>query len=970
LINYFFPAYILVRPLLIYRLVHSSVCIILLTFLSSFSDPHIPGTYTKTKDGVIVFPNPRLSGHAQVVKLQVVSHNIIRVSALPAKDAILSKSLITVYTPDTSVRWTLIPGKESVVVRTKLLSATISLQSGLVSFSDGTGKKILSESTMGREIKPVVYEGQRSYAVKQSFSTSTDDAFYGLGQHQDGQFNYRGNQVLLFQNNTEVAVPFLISNKSYGLLWNNYSITQVGDVRPFRPLSSLMLFSKKGEQGWLTATYANDAGKREDLLMEKAESAINYEFLNDSKRFLPAEFNPSRGIITWEGSMVSHFEGVHKFRFTYGGYLKVWLDGKLVADRWRQSWNPGAALIDLPMQKGKKVPVKIEWIPNGGESYITAKWMEPIAAGEENQFAFQSEAGKGLDYYFIYGKNMDEVISGYRKLTGKATMIPKWALGKWQSRERYKTQKEVLETVAEFRKRRIPLDNIVLDWSYWKEADWGSQDFDTSRFPAPDSMIRVLHDQYKTHFMISVWPKFYEGISAYNEFDEKGWLYKRNISDRQRDWIGKGYVSTFYDAFNEAAQKGFWDLISKKLFSKGVDAWWMDASEPDILSNVTPEKRKEQMAPLAAGIAAEYLNAYPLQNAKGIYEGQRATSPDKRVFILTRSAFAGMQRYAAATWSGDIASRWHDMQAQIPAGVNFSMSGLPYWTMDIGGFAVEYKNENAKGEELEEWRELMNRWYQYGAFVPLFRVHGQFPFREIYHTAPEDHPAYQGMLYYDHLRYRLMPYIYSLAGMCYHKDYTMMRGLVMDFPKDPKVTNIGDQYMFGPSLLVNPVYEYKARNRNVYLPAGQGWYDLYSGRYHTGGQSINAGAPYDRMPVYVKEGSIIPFGPELQYTDEKPADTISLYVYTGKDATFTLYEDEGTNYQYEKGRFTTIRFDYNEATKTLSIGDREGNFPGMLNKRIFNIIPVGKLQNTPLGFHTKGMLLSYDGKKQAARIVL
>src|SRR4051812_12024046 len=310
-------------------------------------------------------------------------------------------------------------------------------------------------------------------------------------------------------------------------------------------------------------------------------------------------------------------------------------------------------------------------------------------------------------------------------------------------------------------------------------------------------MIRVIHDQYNGHFMISVWPKFYEGIKAYNDFNNKGWLYKRNIADRQRDWIAQGYVSTFYDAFNTGAQKGFWDLINDKLYKKGVDAWWMDASEPDILSNVTPQKRKEQMTPTALGAAALYLNAYPMQNAKGIYEGQRLTNPNNRVFILTRSAFAGSQRYAAATWSGDISSRWHDMKLQISAGLNFSMSGIPYWTMDIGGFAVEQRYEHPSDKDREEWRELQTRWYQFGAFVPLFRVHGQFPYREIYNTAPEDHPAYQSMLYYDKLRYRLLPYIYSMAGAAYHDDYTLMRGLVMDFPNDKQALNINDEYLFG-----------------------------------------------------------------------------------------------------------------------------------------------------------------------------
>jgi alpha-D-xyloside xylohydrolase len=369
------------------------------------------------------------------------------------------------------------------------------------------------------------------------------------------------------------------------------------------------------------------------------------------------------------------------------------------------------------------------------------------------------------------------------------------------------------------------------------------------------------------------------------------------------------------------------------------------------------------MSPTALGTAAEFLNAYPLQNAKGIYEGQRSADSNKRVFLLTRSGFAGSQRYAASIWSGDIASRWEDMRTQISAGLNFSISGLPYWTMDIGGFSVEKRYENPNEADLAEWRELQTRWYQFGSFVPLFRVHGQFPFREMYNTAPENHPAYQSMLYYDKLRYRLMPYIYSLAGYCYHNDYTIMRGLVMDFGKDVNVKNIGDQFMFGPSLLINPVYTYKATNRTLYLPAGQGWYDLYTGKFYEGGQKITADAPYDRTPVFVKEGAIIPAGPELQYTSEKPADLITLYVYTGKDAAFTLYEDENLNYNYEKGAFAEIAFTYNEQTGSLIIGDRKGNFAGMLKNRTFQIKVINKNNIAAMDFTTAGVkTIKYSGK--------
>ena len=924
-----------------------------------------PPSFIQTKDGVIIYTDPMFTGTSNTVKLEVIADNIIRVIAAPEKEIVSTQSLITVYSKRDDVKWNVVPSKDSLTLKTNSLTAIVNLKTGAVSFFDAKGNKIINEKPItGRSFQPAVFDGKRYYNVTQTFQSTPDDAWYGLGQHQDGIINYKGQQVNFFQNNTEVAIPFLVSSKNYGILWDNYSLTKVGDVRPLHPLSSLQLFSKKGEAGWLTASYANDKAKPGLIAFERAETNINMEFLGDSKTMLPKAFIPERGIVTWEGSIASELSGLHQLRFTLGGTLKVWLNNQLVLDRWRKAWNPAPALLPVDLKSGEKVSIKIEWIPEGGESYLSVKWQEPLSQEQRDCFSFSSEAGQQVDYYFIYGNNMDDVISGYRNLTGKAPIVPKWALGFWQSRERYKTEDEILSTVHEFRKRKIPIDNIVLDWNYWRESEWGSQDFDEKRFPSPDSMIDVLHKKYNTHLMISVWPKFYEGISTYNEFDKNGWLYKRNIADSQRDWIGKGYVSTFYDAFNKDARKGFWDLISKKIYSKGIDAWWMDASEPDILSNVDPQKRKLEMTPTALGSAAEFLNAYPLENAKGIYEGQRSTDPDKRVFLLTRSGFAGSQRYAAAIWSGDIGSTWDDMKNQIAAGVNFSMSGLPYWTMDIGGFVVPEKFEKPDSENLEEWRELNTRWSQFGAFVPLFRVHGQYPFREIFNIAPDDHPAYKSFLYYDKLRYRLLPYIYSLAGAAYFDNYTIMRGLAMDFEKDTAVLNIGDQYMFGPSLLINPVYKYKQRNRELYLPKCAGWYDLYSGKFYAGGQKINADAPYEKMPVFVKAGSIIPFGPELQYTSQKPADTITLNVYTGADAFFNLYEDEGTNYNYEKGKYTNIPLDYNEETRTLTIDKRTGEFDGMLKARVFKITWINKNKNIGFDMGRKtDAVIKYNGEK-------
>ncbi|GGF04095.1 glycoside hydrolase family 31 protein [Hymenobacter cavernae] len=923
----------------------------------------------KLGDGILIHLPPAEEQKARTIRLQVVGKKILHVQASPLDTVSTMKSLMAVEQAPTSAKWQYKSRKGEAVVSTATLTATISLQTGAITFTDAKGQVLLREPSFGgKTFTRTVADGQPLYAVEQLFESPADEALYGLGQHQNGVMNYKGQQVELAQNNTDVGVPFLLSSKNYGVLWDNYSITKVGDTRDYEPLATLKLYAKTGEQGWLTATYVNKKNPGQ-VVVQRPESVINYEFLEDQKNF-PATVKLGDVLGTWEGSIESETTGLHHFLLKNAGYAKLYIDGKEVVNKWRQAWNPGTSVVPLPMEKGRKYSLKLEWDPDGGESYLGLKWLSPLVGASQQQYGFRSEAGRDLNYYFVQGSSSDEVISGYRTITGPAPIAPKWAMGFWQSRERYKTQDELLTTAAEFRKRQIPIDNIVLDWSYWKQAEWGSQEFDPVRFANPEGMIKTLHEQ-NLHFMISVWPKFYEGIPAYNDFLTKGYLYKRNIANRTRDWIAQGYTSTFYDAFNPQARQAFWNLINTKLFSKGIDAWWMDASEPDIYSNTNVQTRKELMTPTYLGSSTLYFNGFPLQNAKGIYEGQRGTRPDQRVFLLTRSGYAGSQRYAAAIWSGDIGSRWEDFKNQIPAGLNFSMSGIPYWTSDIGGFAVEHRYEKTPmvTSDQEEWRELNTRWYQYGAFCPLFRVHGQFPYREMFNIAPEGSPAYQSMLYYDQLRYRLMPYIYSLAGQTHHQNGTIMRGLVMDFGQDAAVRNISNQFLFGPSLLVNPVTDYHARSRSLYLPAGTGWFDFYSGQYQKGGQTITADAPLERMPLYVREGSILPFGPAIQYTTEKPTDPITLYVYTGKDGQFTLYEDENVNYNYEKGAFATIPLTYDEKAKTLTIGERKGSFPGMMTRRTFNVVWVS--QARPVAWNlgaAPGKTVQYSGSAVSVKM--
>jgi alpha-D-xyloside xylohydrolase len=895
------------------------------------------GSYDRTEDGVLVRLNDRSDYHDQAIRLQVINEKIIRVTSVPSGALPETVSLMALPLPGRKTDFFVEKSDSKIILGTSQLSAEVSLLTGEVTFTDNDGNVILAERTGGgKTFTPVTIKGDNCYNVRQQFETIADEAIYGLGANQTSYMNLRGKDADLFQYNTMAVIPFIVSSRNYGILWDNNSRTKFGDIREWSELSGLKLFGKDGTGGGLTAVYA-DRRDIKKVFTTRSEKEINYQFIPDLVRF-PDGFNLNDGQVVWEGAFEPDTSGIYKFIFTSAGYAKLWINGELIFDRWRQCWNTSSNYFTQKLEKGKRYPIKIEWIPDGVESFITMKFLTPADPEEQQRISFWSEVADQIDYYFISGRSIDDVISGYRTVTGKAPVMPRWAMGFWQSRQRYTTQQELLDVVSEYRKREIPLDNIVLDWQYWPIDKWGDHQFDPLRFPDPEGMIHKLHNELHANIMISVWPKYYVGTTNYDVMSTNGWLYMRNVEKGQKDWIG--YVSTFYDAFNDDARQSFWNQIDTSLYHRGIDAWWLDATEPDICSNMPIDERKALMDPTALGSADRYFNAYSLVQAQGVYEGQRNTNPDQRVFILTRSAFAGLQRYSAANWSGDIAARWHDMRAQIFCGLNFCMSGIPYWTMDIGGFAVESRYHNPKPADLEEWREMMTRWFQFGAFVPLFRSHGEYPYREIYNTAPEDHPAYKAIVECDRLRYRLLPYIYSLAGHTWLYDYTIMRGLAMDFGTDPAVLDIGDQYMFGPSLMINPVTEYRARNRDVYLPSSCGWYDFHTGEYYGGGKTIEADAPYEYIPVFVREGSILPLGPDMTYTSEKTADTLTLFVYTGANGTFVLYEDENTNNNYEDGAYSLIPISYDETDHTLTIDERQGNFDGMLNYRTFNIIVV------------------------------
>ena len=695
---------------------------------------------------------------------------------------------------------------------------------------------------------------------------------------------------------------------------------------------------------------------------------------------LPKGFALNGSKVVYEGYVEAPTNSFYQFILYYAGYMKIYIDGKLVVpERWRTAWNPNSYKFETPIKKGVKTPIRIEWQPDGDVSYCGLRVAAPRSEAEKNQLSIWSEMSPDMDYYFIAGQNLDEVISGYRTLTGKASLYPKWTLGFWQSRERYQSSKDIEENLKKFRDLKIPVDNIVQDWNYWKLDSWGSHEFEAARYPNPQAMLDSVHAM-NGRFMISVWPKFYDTVKNYKELDSKGWMYHQAIKDDIHDWLG--FRGSFYDAYSDGARKMFWRQMDENLYTKykfGIDAWWMDASEPNVRDCTPMWYRKALSGPTALGTSTEYFNAYSIVNADAIYNGQRSVNPNQRVFLLTRSGFAGEQRYSTATWSGDIATRWEDMRAQMTAGLNYSMAGLPFWGMDQGGFCVENRYVAAQQEfdktgkenaDLKEWRELQARWNQFGCFVPLYRTHGQWPTREVWNIAPADHPAYKTIVAYDKLRYRLMPYLYSMAGMVHFKDYTMMRGLVMDFNGDDNVYDIKDQWMFGPALMACPVGEYQKYSRNVYLPKQKGWYDFYTGKHYAGGQTIVADAPFDKIPVFVPEGSILPIGPEMEWSDQKKAELIDLYVYAGKDGSYTLYEDEGTNYNYEKGKYAMIDFKYNDAQKTVTIAARKGAFDGMLQKRRFNIVLVSdnNQQGISLAKAPKGKMVKYAGQAVTVKL--
>lgn len=648
------------------------------------------------------------------------------------------------------------------------------------------------------------------------------------------------------------------------------------------------------------------------VVVTRKDGSVDFYDLSGNKLFEQTEATLTPVVVNGENTY--HSELYSKLWGSYEGFYGL---GQHQAG----VWNYRGEEVDLS-QDNTNISIPFFLSSNGYGIF----WNNTSRSRFNNRFLnalyLSSEVADAMDYYFMYGPEFDKIIAGYRELTGAPPLFGKWAYGFWQCKNKYNTQAEIEGVARKYRDLHIPADNIVQDWFWWNIM--GEPTFDKSRYPDPKGMFDALHANH-FHVMISVWPSFRPGSKTYDDMDRRGYFIAKSVTP---GFHPAGQA--IYDAFNPAARKYFWDLMDNGLFKLGADAWWLDTDEPETEDRETNILVNNKVF---SGSGARYANAFPLLHTTGVYQGQRAETDQKRVFILSRSAFAGAQRNAVTVWSGDINADWVFLRKQIPAGLNYSLSGLPYWTTDTGGFVTGHPDD-------PKYRELFVRWFQFSTFNPILRVHGtRVPDQnELWSYGPQ---AERILVNFDTLRYRLLPYIYSLAWMTTSQAYTPMRALVMDFRTDTRAANIGDQFMYGPALMVNPVTEPAINSRQVYLPASQ-WYDFWSGVSFRGPQTVSAAAPLDRIPLFVRAGSILPLGPKMEWSTQKPEDPIELRVYRGANGDFTLYEDENDNYNYEKGVYATIPFHWDEANQTLTIGARKGTFPGMLQSRTFQIVFAGE----------------------------
>ena len=846
----------------------------------TFASCGFSSRYVKTENKLIIHQKDG------ILTLTVFSDRIIHVT-FSGKDSLFKmKELAVVKSPE-EITWDVKTKSDTILLETKEIVAKID-GSGTVSFCNKNGDQLLSEIPGSRKLISETLHGSTGFSVEQGFSCG-DEGLYGMGQFQDGLMNWKNVPLRLKQFNQEIMVPYLVSTKGYGLLWDNYSVTDFNPAEKEILMNDLVDVKQNIRKSLFTASKTG-----------------TYSFAVQS-------INPNEN--------------------RFAGPVLLTIDGDTVI-HYNTTWVPDffSGKKDLIAGKTYEVVLTNSNTYNAG----SVLYNEP----DYNKTVFRSHSGTQVDYYFVYGGSFEGTISCYRDLTGQAPLFGKWAYEFWQCRERYHSQAELLENAKEYRERHIPVDNIVQDWNYWPEKTWGPE-WNRKLYPDPKLMCQELKD-LNFHLMVSVWPCL------------------RNKKLEEKYGLGAFKLDTVtgnLDFYNPKVRASYYQMLKDSMFSLGVNSIWLDGTEPEIYPlNATT----------ALGSYDNYALTYSLPVTQSVYEGHRKDYPEQRVFNLTRSAFAGQQRYAAACWSGDVKATWEQFSEQIPAGLNFSMAGLPYWTTDIGGFFRDSKSLNPKFDNQYTnlaYKELLTRWFQFGTFCPLFRIHGYVSNTEIWRYGKTFENMARNFI---NIRYQLMPYIYSVANDVTSNGAIVMKPLVYDYPHDKNCWGIKDQFLFGSSIMVCPVIRKSERTRNVYLPEGQ-WFDFWSGEKFAGSASISASAPLDRMPIYIKAGSIIPVGPKVQYAMQKSEDPLRIFVYPGANGDFGLYEDEGENYNYEKGFYSLISFHWNDKVKELTIEKRKGAFKGMQDNKKIHIILVARGVK---GFETvkSNNTIYYNGEKQIIKL--
>lgn len=859
--------------------------------------------WKKVNDGIIAKVDDG------IFKLQICRSDIFRVLIYPDSNLFENKTPSVVKYDWDRVKWTVSETFNGISLKTSTNIIDID-NKGAVVFKDIRGNVLLAELLDGKSrLAKTTVLGEDTYRSNIKFISPKDESIYGLGQFPDGIMDFKDYFLNLRQFNTVIALPFYVSTKGYGLFWNNTSLTKFNPQRK-------ELFPK------IQASWDSHW-----VVFEPEYTGEHVFILEGLKN------NSSIYVSVDELKMVNGFEERVRHNVINHDYDVI----------------PDCMQGRVWLEKGKKYEVNIK----ANFERFSVKTPEMMGITE-----FESEVADAVDYYFFAGEP-DKALGSLKELTGKTPMFPKWAFGLTQSKYTYDSQDLMINAARGYRSRKYPMDVVVQDMNYWDYSannnTWGSHIFDDKRYPDPKEMFRTLHDDFHTHTLISVWPRINVHADLYKYFVDKGYAVssmKRAIGNGQEGIaVDNSVDNIIVDVFNPDARKEYWQFMKERLWDKGVDGWWLDASEPE--SNFYD-------AFTYAGSGARNLNTYSIMQSGAVYDGQRNTTSEKRVVILTRSAFVGQQRYATQCWSGDIGITWNTYKQQIAAGLNFCATGMSYWSNDIGGFRPYMKTHS------HNYRELVTRWFQYGTFLPIFRVHGCRN-TELWNLTSEEERV---MLKYDRFRYRMLPYIYSLSWKVSNSGYTMLRALPLDFPEDMGVRRINDEYMFGNAFLVAPITNYKDRSRMVYLPDnGASWFDFWTGKLYDGGNQICADASLDKIPLYIPQGTILPLAEEAEYVGQKDDKMLEIRVYPGKDASFILYEDENDNYNYEKGKYSEIKFEWEDESGRFIIHPRKGKFDGMLKDRIFNVILVEEGKGIGMSVSNDVVKsINYSGEKVVVKL--